>query len=205
MKQWKENVDTGGGKIIEMPPSQTKIRKINRSTWAAAATLFIILSVGFLQYNKNKEFTEKMLLEHVDLDSKTTRATTAPPSRIDIEKIMQGLGEKPNRESIEKAISALSMGNTLDSNYEQAQVQIGRLYTHLGNWTMAEKAYLNGHARKSLMETSQILALMKSKEIGSKELQNKLDTMLQDSDDENDDILKEIQHKTQSIWWRLFN
>jgi hypothetical protein len=209
MQEWKRKSSSTekpeDDKIIKLPQRRTAERRINWLKWTAAASALFVIIVGLKQYTFYKGYTDQLLNDHVALETGATRSEPSPPSRINIDKIIQTLGNNPKTDAIENAISELSKGNSMDSNYVQAQIQIGKLYTHLGNWSMAEKAYLNGNASKNLMEISEILATMKTKESKTKEFQNKLDNLLHDSDDSNDEIIKQIQTKTNTIWWKLYN
>ncbi|MEP7321408.1 MAG: hypothetical protein ABI761_05790 [Saprospiraceae bacterium] len=209
MKEWNVKStapeNTEPGKIIDLPKRKTSERKINWIKWTAAASVLFVLSVGIKQYFFYKTYTDQLLNEQVVMETGATRSEPSPPSRINIDKIIKDLGENPKTEAIENAISELSKGNSMDDNYQLAQLQIGKLYTYLGNWPMAEKAYFNGKADKNLMDISEILALMKSKQTETSAFKNKLDQILHDSDDTNHDIAKQIQTKTNTIWWKLYN
>ncbi|MEO5582071.1 MAG: hypothetical protein ABIR66_05230, partial [Saprospiraceae bacterium] len=132
MKEWNEKStapeNTETGRIIDLPKRSTTERRIHWIKWTAAASVLFVLMVGFKQYYFYKTYTDQLLNDQLAMETGATRSEPSPPSRINIEKIIQTLGEYPKTEAIENAISELSKGNSMDDNYQQAQIQIGKLY-----------------------------------------------------------------------------
>lgn len=209
MKQWGQgyvpNHATDGSNIVEIPHTSHKVKKMNWSRWAAAASFLFLLVSGTIQYNNINKFPQEQLNEQVALVYEVPRSeANVSSSRININKIISSLGTKRDKQSLEKAISELSAGNSLDENYKTAQKFIGELYTHLGNWAMAEKAFQNSNASEDLKQRSHLLAMLKSKDTGP-EFQKKLDDLINNPNSSNNEIANKLKRKTNSFWWKIFN